>query len=149
LPDHQHKILILNGPNLNMLGVREPELYGPKTMDSLALQCKEYAYELGCDVDFRQSNHEGEMVTIIHETRGVYDGLIINAGAYAHTSIALLDALRMLNIPIIEVHITNTQKREEFRRHSYVSEVAHGMVCGFGSHGYILAIDAMRALLKE
>lgn len=145
----RHNILILNGPNLNMLGVREPEVYGFKNLSAIALECEEYASELGCSIDFRQSNHEGELVTIIQEARGTCAGVIINAGAYSHTSIALLDALKMLEIPVIEVHITNIHKRESFRHHSYVSQVAQGVICGFGGHGYILALDAMRALLDE
>lgn len=145
----RHNILILNGPNLNMLGVREPEVYGFKNLSAIALECEEYASELGCSIDFRQSNHEGELVTIIQEARGTCAGVIINAGAYSHTSIALLDALKILEVPIIEVHVTNIFKRESFRHHSYISEVAQGVICGFGGHGYILALDAMRALLDE
>ncbi|MBI3441450.1 MAG: type II 3-dehydroquinate dehydratase [Proteobacteria bacterium] len=145
----RHNILILNGPNLNMLGVREPEIYGFKSLSAIALECEEYASELGCSIDFRQSNHEGELVTIIQEARGTCAGVIINAGAYSHTSIALLDALKILEIPTVEVHISNILKRESFRRHSYISEVAQGVICGFGAHGYILALDAMRALLDE
>lgn len=143
-----HNILILNGPNLNMLGVREPDVYGFKNLSAIALECEEYASELGCSIDFRQSNHEGELVTIVQEARGSCSGLIINAGAYAHTSIALLDALKMLEVPIIEVHISNIFKRESFRHHSYISEVAQGLICGFGAHGYILALDALRAQLE-
>jgi len=147
LTRERHNILILNGPNLNMLGVREPEVYGFKTLSALENECREHAGELGCSVDFRQSNHEGELVTILQEARGRYAGLIINAGAYSHTSIALLDALKMLDMPVIEVHITNIFKRESFRHHSYVSEAAAGIICGLGVHGYILALDAMRTLL--
>ena len=132
-----------------MLGVREPDVYGFKNLSAIALECEEYASELGCTIDFRQTNIEGEMVTIIQEARGACTGVIINGGAYAHTSIALADALRILEVPIIEVHITNTHKRESYRHHSYIAEVAHGVICGFGGHGYILALDAMRALLEE
>lgn len=149
MPKPRHNILILNGPNLNMLGVREPDVYGFKNLSEIALECEERASELGCTIDFRQSNHEGEMVTIIQEAREACAGVIINAGAYTHTSIAILDALKVLSAPIIEVHISNTSKREEYRRHSYVSEVATGTISGFGGHGYILALDAMRALLAE
>lgn len=145
----RHNILILNGPNLNMLGVREPDVYGFKNLSAIALECEEYASELGCAIDFRQSNHEGELVTMIQEARGTCAGVIINAGAYSHTSIALLDALKILEVPIIEVHISNLFKRESFRHHSYISGVAQGLICGFGSHGYILALDAMRALIDE
>ena len=132
-----------------MLGVREPDVYGFKNLNAIALECEEYASELNCTVDFRQSNHEGELVTIVQDSREACDGLIVNGGAYAHTSIALLDALKTVESPIIEVHISNTFKREKFRHHSYISEVAQGVICGFGGHGYILALDAMRALLEE
>ncbi|MCE9507740.1 MAG: type II 3-dehydroquinate dehydratase [Alphaproteobacteria bacterium] len=145
----RHNILILNGPNLNMLGVREPDVYGFKNLSAIALECGEYAGELGCAVDFRQSNHEGELVTMIQEARGAFSGVIINGGAYSHTSIALQDALKILDIPVIEVHLSNTFKREDFRHHSYISAVAQGVICGFGAHGYILALDAMRALLDD
>jgi 3-dehydroquinate dehydratase-2 len=132
-----------------MLGVREPDVYGSKTLSAIALECEEHASELGCTIDFRQSNSEGEMVTIIHEAHGSCAGVIVNGGAYAHTSIALHDALKILEVPIIEVHLSNTFKREEYRHHSYIAEVARGVICGFSGHGYILALDAMRALLKE
>ena len=145
----RHNILILNGPNLNMLGVREPDVYGFKNLSAIALECEEYAGELGCSIDFRQSNHEGELVTIIQEARGACSGVIINGGAYTHTSIALQDALKILEVPIIEVHLSNTFRREDFRHHSYISAVAQGVICGFGGHGYILALDAMRALLDD
>jgi 3-dehydroquinate dehydratase-2 len=149
LPKQRHNILILNGPNLNMLGVREPDVYGFKNLSAIALECEEHASELGCTIDFRQSNHEGEMVTIIQEARDACAGVIINGGAYAHTSLALHDALKILEIPIIEVHVTNTYRRESFRHHSYIAAVAQGVICGFGGHGYILALDAMHALLKQ
>lgn len=145
----RHNILILNGPNLNMLGVREPDVYGFKNLSAIALECEEYAAELGFTLDFRQSNHEGEMVTIIQEAHNNYSGVIINAGAYTHTSIAILDALKILDVPIIEVHLSNLFQREEFRHHSYISGVAKGLICGFGGHGYILALDAMRAELDD
>ncbi len=145
----QHNILMLNGPNLNMLGVREPDMYGFKNLDAISAKCKEYATELGYSIDFRQSNHEGELVTIIQEARSNYSGVIINGGAYSHTSIALLDALKLLEIPIIEVHISNVFKRESFRHHSYISKVAKGVICGFGAHGYILALNAIHTLLEE
>ncbi|MFH1158339.1 MAG: type II 3-dehydroquinate dehydratase [Pseudomonadota bacterium] len=148
-PGQRHNILVLNGPNLNMLGVREPDVYGVKNLDAIAAECEEYAAELGCSVDFRQSNHEGELVTIVQEARDGCSGVIINGGAYSHTSIALLDALKLLDIPVIEVHISNVFKRESFRHHSYISEAAQGVICGFGAHGYILALNAMCALLEE
>ena len=148
MPKPRHNILILNGPNLNMLGVREPDVYGFKNLSAIALECEEYASEMGCTIDFRQSNSEGEMVTIIQQAHGSCAGVIINGGAYAHTSIALFDALKILEAPIIEVHISNVFKRESYRHHSYIAEVARGVICGFGGHGYILALDAMRALLE-
>ena len=145
----RHNILVLNGPNLNMLGVREPDMYGFKNLNTIADECEEYAEELDCSIDFLQSNHEGELVTIIQEARNKYSGVIINGGAYSHTSIALLDALKLLEIPIIEVHISNVFKRENFRHHSYISKAAQGVICGFGAHGYILALNAIHTLLEE
>src|SRR5690606_11951805 len=122
---------------------------GRQTLSALALTCEEYAGQAGFVLDFRQSNHEGELVTLIQEARDEYDGLIINPAAYSHTSIALHDALKLLDIPVIEVHLTNIYKRESFRHHSYVSAVAQGVISGFGGQGYIMALDAMRALLEE
>ncbi len=145
----RHNILILNGPNLNMLGVREPDIYGFKNLSAIALECEEYASELGCEIDFRQSNHEGELVTWVQEAREGASGVIINGGAYAHTSIAIHDALKTLDIPVIEVHLSNTHKREEFRHHSHIAAVAQGVICGFGGHSYILALEAMRSLLDD
>lgn len=149
MPKQQHNILVLNGPNLNMLGVREPGIYGFKNLDDIAAECKKYAKELNCTINFHQSNHEGELVTIIQEAGNLYSGIIINGGAYSHTSIALLDALKLLKIPVIEVHISNVFKRESFRHHSYISEAAQGVICGFGAHGYILALNAIHTLLKK
>lgn len=145
----RHNILVLNGPNLNMLGVREPDVYGFKNLNAIALECEEYAGELGFDIDFRQSNIEGEMVTVIQEAHTHFSGVIINAGAYSHTSIAIHDALKILDVPIIEVHLSNPMKRESFRHTSYVAPLAKGTISGFGGHGYILALDAMRALLDD
>lgn len=145
----RHNILILNGPNLNMLGTREPDVYGFKTLSSIAMACEEYAAELGLAIDFRQSNVEGDIVTILNEAPGQYAGIVLNAGAYTHTSIAIHDALKMLDIPVIEVHLSNVFKREAFRHHSYISPVAQGVICGFGGHGYLLALDALRACLDE
>jgi 3-dehydroquinate dehydratase-2 len=149
LSKQSRNILILNGPNLNMLGVREPDIYGAKNLSAIALECEEHAGKLGFTIDFCQSNIEGELVTFIQEAHGSCAGLIINGGAYAHTSIAIHDALRILEVPIIEVHISNTHKRESFRHHSYIAEVAQGVICGFGGHGYILALDAMKAFLGK
>ncbi len=135
------KILILNGPNLNMLGKREPEIYGKETLDDIKNQCEIKAKEKGAEIDFRQSNLEGELVTWIQNAIGNFDGLIINPAAYTHTSVAILDALKMLNIPIIEIHLSNIFKREEFRHRSYISSAATGIISGLGSMGYLLAIE--------
>lgn len=132
-----------------MLGVREPDVYGFKNLATIALECEEYAGELGLEIDFRQTNIEGEMVSIIQQAREGYAGIIINAAAYGHTSVAIHDALKLIEAPIIEVHLSNTFKRESFRHTSYVSPLAHGVISGFGGHSYILALDAMRALLDD
>lgn len=139
------QILILNGPNLNLLGTREPEVYGTLTLDDIAERCNILATELGVTCDFRQSNHEGELVDWIQEAGRDFDGLILNAGAYTHSSIALLDALKSLTAPIIEVHLSNIFAREEFRHHSYISPVATGVICGLGAEGYGLALRALKA----
>jgi 3-dehydroquinate dehydratase II len=149
LAQQRHNILILNGPNLNMLGTREPEIYGFQSLGEIENDCTEYAGEIGLEVDFRQSNHEGELVTHIQQARGAFSGLIINAGAYTHTSVAIHDALKILEVPVIEVHLSNPQAREAFRHNSYISPVAKGTICGFGGHGYILALNALRAILDE
>jgi 3-dehydroquinate dehydratase-2 len=135
-------ILIINGPNLNLLGTREPEIYGKETLADVQKSCEKTAKELGLKCDFRQSNDEGELVTWIQESRNKFKGIIINAGAYTHTSIAIRDALIATNLPIIEVHISNIFKREEFRHHSYISDIAQGMICGLGTGGYDLALHA-------
>lgn len=140
-------VLILNGPNLNMLGTRQPEVYGRETLADIAAQCHAHAARLGLSVDFRQSNHEGELVTWIQGARAENCGIIINAAAYTHTSVAILDALLAVGLPTVEVHLSNIHQRDAFRHHSYVSKAAKGMICGFGSHGYILALDALARLL--
>lgn len=140
-------ILVLNGPNLNMLGVRQPEIYGRATLGDIEAACRERAEALGLTVDFRQSNIEGELVAWLHEARDVADGIVINAGAYTHTSIALLDALTICELPVIEVHISNIFAREEFRHHSYISRAARGVICGLGPDGYLYALDALARLL--
>jgi 3-dehydroquinate dehydratase-2 len=142
-------ILVLNGPNLNLLGLREPEIYGRETLSDIEDACLERAAELGLQLDFRQSNHEGQLVDWIHEARQTADGIILNAGAYSHTSIALLDALAAAELPVVEVHLSNIYRREPFRHHSYVSRVARGVICGFGGHGYELALTAMARLLRN
>ena len=141
-------ILVLNGPNLNLLGAREPRIYGRMTLADIEDACRQRAAALDLTVDFRQSNHEGELVDWIQQARGAHAALIINAAAYTHTSIALLDALAMLDMPLIEVHLSNIYRRESFRRHSYVSTLAQGMVCGFGGFGYELALEAAAHLLN-
>lgn len=146
-PSDEPTVLIINGPNLNMLGVREPSVYGPDTLGDIEAACAERALLLGISVDFRQSNAEGEIVSWIQEARDNDDGIIINAAAYSHTSIAIVDALRMAELPVIEVHLSNIYQREPFRHHSYVSTVATGIICGLGGQGYMLALDAMAGLI--
>lgn len=136
------RILILNGPNLNLLGEREPAIYGRTTLRDIEELCRVRAAVANATVDFRQSNDEGELIGWIHAARHEADALLINAGAYSHTSIAILDALLALSIPVIEVHLSNIFRREPFRHHSYVSQAATGLICGLGAHGYELAIDA-------
>jgi 3-dehydroquinate dehydratase-2 len=142
-------ILVLNGPNLNLLGVREPQTYGRETLADIEEACLEHAAPLDLAVDFRQSNHEGQLIDWIQEARESADGIIINAGAYSHTSVAILDALRTCELPIIEVHLSNIFAREAYRHHSYISAVARGVICGFGAHSYVLALDAVAYLLES
>ena len=142
-------ILVLNGPNLNMLGVREPEIYGRETLADIETRCREHASGRGYDIDFRQSNSEGELVGWIQEGRGKVAGVAINAAAYTHSSIALLDALSLLDVPVIEVHLSNVFARESFRHHSYIAPVATGLICGFGSTSYLLALDAIIAIREK
>jgi 3-dehydroquinate dehydratase-2 len=141
-------IYLVNGPNLNTLGTREPEIYGSDTLPQIEAMVAERAQSHGLGLVARQSNKEGELVEFIQEARTHGAALIINAAAYTHTSIAVLDALRMLKCPVIEVHLSNPQAREEFRHHSYVAMAATGSVTGIGSHGYLLAVDAVAHLLK-
>lgn len=140
-------VFVINGPNLNMLGLREPDVYGHETLAGLEERCRAKALKLGLDISFRQSNIEGELVSWIQEARTAASGLILNAAAYTHTSIAIHDALKVAQIPLIEVHLTNIYKREPFRHHSYVSPVADGVLCGFGGEGYELALDALHKIL--
>ena len=142
-------VLILNGPNLNLLGTREVAIYGGSTLADIAALCREHGHGLGLGVDVRQSNHEGELIDWVQGAREAFAGLIINAGAYSHTSIGLLDALRTLDQPIIEVHLSNIYQREPFRHHSFVSLAARGVICGLGPRGYLLALDAIRHCLDE
>lgn len=143
------EIMILNGPNLNMLGVREPAIYGRETLGDIEDACRAMAEDLDLGIDFRQSNHEGELVSWIHEARDSADGIVINAGAYTHTSVAILDALTLAELPVIEVHLSNIYKRESFRHHSYISPVAQGVLCGFGGQGYVLALQAMARIIGQ
>ena len=142
-------VLILNGPNLNLLGTREPEHYGRETLADIEAACGTRASALGLGTDFRQSNTEGKIVDWIQQARGQAACIILNAGAYTHTSVAILDALLSCDVPVIEVHISNIHQREEFRHSSYVSKAARGMICGFGGFGYEIAIDAAARIIKE
>lgn len=144
----QPNILILNGPNLNMLGVREPALYGKTTLAELEKTVISHGKALGLNVTCEQSNHEGELIDLIHAARGTAQAIIINAGAYTHTSLALHDALLATELPVMEVHLSNVFAREEFRHHSFISPIAKGVICGFGIQGYVMALDAIAALLK-
>ncbi|MGH6906515.1 MAG: type II 3-dehydroquinate dehydratase [Aestuariivirga sp.] len=141
-------VLVLNGPNLNLLGTREPAIYGSETLQEVEQRCVARAKAHGLAVDFRQTNIEGELVGWIQQAREVASGILINAGAYTHTSIAIHDALNACALPIVEVHLSNIHKREPFRHHSYVSTAANGVICGFGAAGYELAIEAMAGLLN-
>jgi len=141
------KIDIINGPNLNLLGKREPEIYGNSTLEDINKEIQKYASENDMEINFFQSNIEGEIVTKIQECQNS-DGLIINAAAFTHTSVAILDALKSLNIPKIEVHISNIYKREEFRHKSLISQSVNGIICGFGINGYKLAIEGMKKILN-
>jgi 3-dehydroquinate dehydratase-2 len=142
-------ILIINGPNLNLLGTREPDIYGHETLADVEALCVARADALGLAVDFRQSNGEGEIVDWIQEARTTVAGLIVNAGALTHTSIAVLDALLASELPVVEVHLSNIHRRESFRQQSYVSQAAVGMICGFGSQGYEMALDAMARIIGK
>jgi len=142
-------IFVLNGPNLNLLGTREPEVYGRDTLADIRKACEKRGKALRLAVDFRQSNHEGELVDWIQEARQKSVGIIINAGGFSHTSIAILDALQASAKPIVEVHLSNIYRREAFRHHSYVSAAARGVICGLGPHGYILALEAMAELVGQ
>ena len=144
-----HNILILNGPNLNMLGLREPEIYGRQTLDEIRALCESHAEGHGLAVDFRQSNHEGELIDWIQQAPGSHAGIILNPGGYTHTSVAIMDALLAVDLPAIELHLSNIHRREPFRRQSYVAKAVQGSICGFGAEGYLLALDGMRALLKR
>ena len=145
----QHTIAVLNGPNMNMLGLRQPELYGRATLDDVETLCAETAEELGLGIDFRQTNGEGELISWVHECRGRVSGIVINPAGYTTTSIALMDALLASGLPVVEVHVTNIHRREEFRQHSYVSKVAVGVICGLGIRGYAHALRAVADILED
>lgn len=142
-----HNIHVINGPNLNLLGIREPEIYGTTTLADIEAMCDARAKSHGMSASCFQSNDEGELVNIIQQARNTASGLIINAGAYSHTSVAILDALQAVEAPIMEVHLSNIFAREEFRHHSYISGIAAGVICGLGAQGYEMAIDALAARL--
>ncbi len=144
-----YKILILNGPNLNMLGVRQPDIYGSESLSDIESRCRVEAQTMSVDVTCRQSNYEGELVEWVQKARDTMNGILVNAGAYTHTSIALLDALRAAELPVVEVHMSNIHAREKFRHQSFISLMAAGMVCGFGSYSYILGLKAMYNILQE
>ena len=141
-------ILVLNGPNLNLLGVREPEIYGNETLAEIEEACLERCAELELRLDFRQSNHEGELVTWIQDARGNAAAIVINAAAFSHTSVAILDAVLAVQLPVIEVHITNIHARESFRSHTYLSSAAKAVICGFGIESYALAITGLANLIR-
>jgi 3-dehydroquinate dehydratase II len=145
----KHEIIIINGPNLNLLGEREKEKYGSITLKDVESECQKFSDKNELIISFFQSNIEGEIVDIIQKSRNKYDGIVINAAGYTHTSVAIHDALKILKIPIIELHITNIYKREEFRHKSLISEVATGIICGFGINGYIMSLEAIKKLVKN
>jgi 3-dehydroquinate dehydratase-2 len=147
-------VLVLNGPNLNLLGTRKPEVYGSTTLADVEKMCREEAQKLGLDLEFKQSNHEGQLIDWIHECgaavkKGESIGAVYNPGAHTHTSVALHDAIEGASLPVIECHISNVHKREEFRHHSFISPVASGIVVGFGVYGYLLAINGLYQLSQK
>ena len=141
-------ILILNGRNLNLLGTRQPEVYGTTTLSDIEQMCRTKAEALSLSLAFEQSNSEGQLVDMIHAAKDMHDGIILNAGAYTHTSIALMDAVSSVGLPVIELHLSNIHAREEFRHTSFIAKVALGVICGFGAHGYDLALVAMARHLE-
>ncbi len=142
-------IVVLNGPNLNMLGLRQPEIYGEATLDDVEQLCLQAAERLDVTIDFRQTNGEGELVSWVQECRGRASGIVINPAAYGHTSIALLDALLAVELPVIEVHMSNIHRREAFRHHTYVSQAARGVICGLGIRGYAHALQAVADMIED
>lgn len=148
-PPANKPVLVLNGPNLNMLGKRQPEIYGRETLADVEKLCRAEAKQLGLAIEFAQSNHEGALVDRIQKARKKNAAIVINAGAYTHTSVALLDALNAAELPVVEVHISNIYRRESFRHHSYISPAAVGVIAGLGIHGYLLALQALARLLAR
>ena len=144
-----NSILVLHGPNLNLLGTRQPEVYGTTTLEMVNSACVAHGQSRGLSVVCLQSNHEGALVDAIHAARGTHDGIVLNAGAYTHTSIALMDAITSVDLPVIELHLSNIHAREAFRQHSYIARVALGQICGFGASGYPLAIRALHGHLTR
>jgi len=143
------KILVTNGPNLNLLGSREKEKYGQSSLEDIRNRCEAHAKKIGLQVEFKQSNVEGEIVNFIQETTKKYNGIIINAGGYTHTSVAILDALLAVKKPTIELHITNIYKREDFRHKSLISKAADGIICGLGADGYIMALNGIKKIISN
>jgi 3-dehydroquinate dehydratase-2 len=142
-------ILILNGPNLNMLGSREPEIYGSLSLNDISIACKEHASRLGYEIEFKQSNHEGQLIDWLHDANVNFNAIVFNPGAYTHTSVALHDAVRAIEPPVIEVHLSQTAARESFRHHSYIASAAQGSITGFGLASYLLGIDAAVQCLNK
>ena len=136
-------ILVLNGPNLNLLGTRQPDVYGSETLSDVEKMCRTHGQALEVEISCLQSNHEGALIDALHAAKSKFQGVVLNAGAYTHTSVALMDAISSVSLPVVEVHLSNIHARESFRHKSYIAPVALGQICGFGSNGYILAIDAL------
>ena len=143
------KILIINGPNLNLLGEREESKYGKVSLEGVKKNCETHGKSIGFEIKFEQSNIEGEIVTIIQKAKNIFDGIIINAAGYTHTSVAILDALLAIKLPTIEIHITNIYNREDFRKKSLISKAEKGIICGFGINGYIMALDSIKEVLNK
>lgn len=143
------RILVLNGPNLNLLGTRQPETYGNATLSDVEANCATTANDLGVEVTFQQSNHEGVLIDAIQNAASDYDGVVMNAGGFTHTSVAIMDAIGSVDTPVLELHVSNIHRREEFRHHSFLSKVCIGMICGLGVNGYPLAVRAMHEYLNS